>query len=400
MSFSLTQFGSSGPRDDRRRRLMTEERALAAGTVATTAASPTSRVTTPPVHKTQRYGDAEFLDRQPSLLELLPQRLIGWALILLVGLGLIAGIEALYVWTPKLTAALGQKPAGVRLAVFDLAGRGSLAAWFSSLALLAASLVAVLVYSVRRHQMDDYQGRYRVWLWAALCCFLMASDAAAGLHEGFRDLMTLATGAPLLGDGSIWWVIGYTLLLGAVGIRLLIDAWPCRPSTAALLLAAGAYLAAVIVRMEWLPGAEADRRVLIVQGTAMAGHLLLLLAMGLHARYVLADARGLVPSRPKKSPPKAKKTDLDSESAGGDDAWVAVDSPHGSPQPVLRRASAVAAAAPAPAPSSPTLLSSSRPSPSDSPDKKLSKADRKALKNRLIQERLKRQQQAKGAWGG
>jgi hypothetical protein len=380
---------------------MTEERALAAGTTATTAASPNSRVTTPPVHKTQRYGDAEFLDRQPSLLELLPQRLIGWALILLVGLGLIAGIEALYVWTPKLTAALGQKPAGVRLAAFDLAGKGSLAAWFSALVLLAASLVAVLVYSVRRHQVDDYQGHYRVWLWAALCCFLMASDAAASLHEGFRDLMTLATGAPLLGDGSIWWVIGYTLLLGAVGLRLLMDAWPCRLSTAALLLAAGAYVAAVIVRMQWLPVVEAERRVLIVQGMAMAGHLLLLVAMGLQARYVLADARGLVPSRPQKSPTKkAKKTDLDGESAGGDDAWVAVDSPHGSPQPVLRRASAVAAAAPAPAPSSPTLLSSSRPTPSDSPDKKLSKTDRKALKNRLIQERLKRQQQAKGAWGG
>ena len=276
---------------------------------------------------------------------------------------------------------MGQKPAGVRLAVFDLAGRGSLAAWFSSLALLAASLVAVLVYSVRRHQMDDYQGRYRVWLWAALCCFLMASDAAAGLHEGFRDLMTLATDDPLLGDGSIWWVIGYTLLLGAVGIRLLIDAWPCRPSTARYCWRPapfrGRHRADGVV-----PGAEADRRVLIVQGTAMAGHRLLLLAMGLHARYVLADARGLVPSRPKKSPPKAKKTDLDSElPAVTTPGWRSIR------RTVLRSRSCggLRPWRPPPPLPLPLLFLIVSPVAVGSPDKKLSKADRKALKNRLIQ---------------
>ncbi len=187
MSFSLTQFGG-GPGDQRRRRLFTEERAAAAGIAAAAAASPTSRVTTPPVHKTQRYGDAEFLDQQPSLLDLAPRRLIGWALIFLAGAMLIAAIEALSVWMPRLTAVLGHRPPVGPIAAFDLGGKGSLAAWFSSLLLLAASLVAVLVYSVRRHQVDDYRGRYRVWLWAALCWFLMASDAAASLHEGFRDL--------------------------------------------------------------------------------------------------------------------------------------------------------------------------------------------------------------------
>ncbi len=240
MSLSLTQF-DGGPDDQRRRRLFAEDRSTD-GTDGTAAASPTSRVTTPPVHKTQRYGDADFLDQQPTLLDLAPRRLIGWALVLLAGSASIALLEALYVWTPRLTAILGHRtsvpPGG--LAAFDLDGKGSLAAWFSSLTLLAASLVAMLVYGVRRHQVDDYRGRYRVWLWAALCWFLMATDAASSLHEGFCNLMTLLTGSPLLGDGSIWWVIGYALLLGAVGARLLLDMWSCRLSIAALLLAGGA----------------------------------------------------------------------------------------------------------------------------------------------------------------
>ncbi len=386
MSFSLTQFGG-GPGDQRRRRLFTEERAGAAGIAGAAAASPTSRVTTPPVHKTQRYGDAEFLDQQPALLDLAPRRLIGWALIFLAGAMLIAAIEALSVWMPRLTAVLGHRPPVGPIAAFDLGGKGSLAAWFSSLLLLAASLVAVLVYSVRRHQVDDYRGRYRVWLWAALCWFLMASDAAASLHEGFRDLVTLLTGTALLGDGSIWWVIGYALLLGAIGVRLLLDMWPCRLSTAALLAAGGTYAAAVPLRLGWLSVEDPVRRVMVLQGAVMGGHLLLLLAMGLHLRYVLADARGLLPPRAKKAAkPSAKKGTQKSPAA--DDPWVTVDSPHGSPQPVLRRASAVAAAAPAAT------------TPPAAAQNKLSKAERKALRNRLVQERIKRQQQAKGAWGG
>ena len=230
---------------------------------------------------------------------------------------LIAAIEALSVWMPRLTAVLGHRPPVGPIAAFDLGGKGSLAAWFSSLLLLAASLVAVLVYSVRRHQVDDYRGRYRVWLWAALCWFLMASDAAASLHEGFRDLVTLLTGTALLGDGSIWWVIGYALLLGAIGVRLLLDMWPCRLSTAALLAAGGAYAAAVPLRLGWLSVEDPVRRVMVLQGAVMGGHLLLLLAMGLHLRYVLADARGLLPPRREEGRQTKREKGHAKESRGG-----------------------------------------------------------------------------------
>ncbi len=388
MSFSLTQFGRSGPHDDRRRRLLTENRSPAGGAAAPIA-SPASRVVPAPVHKTERYGDALFLDQQPAILDFLPRRLLGWALCLVAGLVLIAGIEALYVWMPRLTAALGQRAAGTRIAALDLAGKGSLAEWFSSLALLAASVLAVLVYSVRRHRMDDYRGYYRVWLWAALCWFLMATDAAASLHEGFRDLMTLVTGTPLLGDGSIWWLIAYALLLGSIGARLLIDMWPCRLSMSALVLAGSAYVVFAVMQLGWGSVEPPARRIMIQQGAAMAGHLLLLLAMGLQARYVLLDARGLLPPRRRKSAATGDNERTAKRSTAADDAWVAVDSPHGSPQPVLRRASAVVpAAAPAAAPSA-----------APPAQEKLSKADRKALKRRLLEERRNRQKEG-GAWGG
>ena len=329
------------------------------------------------------------------------RRLIAFAVIFLALSLLIAGLEALYAWMPTLAAdglnfrvsengtvpvTHGQRT--VDFTALDLAGKGSLAAWFSSLVLLAASLAAVLVYTVRRHRMDDYHGRYRVWLWAALCWFLVATDTAAGLHEGFRDLMTALTGTPLLGDGTIWWMIAYGLLLGSVGTRLLIDIWPSRLSMIALLLAACAYVAAALVQLQlgWPAIPSGAGRVMFQQGSAMAGHLLVLLAMGLQARYVLADARGLLPPRRRK--PAATPGDKGAATATADDPWVAVDSPHGGPQPVFRRASAVTATA--------TTTATTAAAPVQ---RKLSKADRKALKNRLIQERLKRQQKADTAWG-
>ena len=114
---------------------------------------------------------------------------------------------------------MAQTGHGGRLAMFDLPAAGSLGTWFSSLLLLAATMVALVVYGIRRHKTDDYHGRYRIWLWAALGMLLTATDVAANLHEGFRDLMTAATGTRLLGDGSVWWAIPAIFLLGAIGSR-------------------------------------------------------------------------------------------------------------------------------------------------------------------------------------
>jgi hypothetical protein len=386
------------------------------GFVATTA-DPTSRVGTPPIHKTERYGDAVFLEQQPVLLDLIPQRLLVFGLLLVAGLGLIGTLEALYAWMPALAQQTGGRP----IAALDLSIRGSLAAWLSSLGLLAASIAAVLVYTIRRHRVDDYHGHYRVWLWAAMCWFLMATDLSSGLREGFRDLMIWVAGTRLLGDGSLWWVMAYGLLLGSIGVRLLIDMWPCRLSSAALLLAAGCYVAATSMHLGWPTFGGGTREILCQQGAAMAGHLWLLLAMGLHARYVLRDAQGRLPHRPVKTaekksrwlvlpkwhfPKKTPKTaslSLHSEgaedegSSTADGEWIAVDSPHGSAPPVLKRVSAPLAPAPAPSPTpvarpAPAAVATS-PAASGTAEHKLSKAERKALKQRLIEAQRQRQRQ-------
>ena len=322
------------------------------------------------------------MDDSLRLIDLIPRRLTTFGLWLLAGITAVVGLEALYAWMPELAPMTTDG----RVAALDLDGEGSLAAWFSSVVLVLACLTAVIVYTIRRFKTDDYQGYYRIWLWAAMCWLLMSIDEASSLHEGFKEMMTRATGTPLMGDGSIWWVVPYAFLLGAVGSRLLLDMRSCRLSTAAILAAAGCYVLAVVTQLGWILPESGARGVMLEEGAEMIGNLLLLLAMGLHARYVVLDAEGLLPSRKVKSDDALEEEEEEEESSSDAGEWIKVDSAHATHQPVLKRTGRVAKAA-------------VKDEPEESPvRRKLTKAERKALRKRLVQQQLQRERKQHDRW--
>jgi len=411
---SASQFRRSGQRDERRRRLFAEEAfGTPSGRRVLRRRSSASGPDELPSRKSANYGDAEFMEEASRLIDLVPRRLPVFAAILAAGLTAIVGLELLY--------SYGQSAALVELthdkqgvAAFDLDGEGSLAVWFSSTTLSLAALTAVLVYSVRRYRTDDYQGRYRIWLWAAMCWLLMSIDETSSLHEGFKEMMVVVTGARLFGDGSIWWVAPYFFLLGAVGSRLLVDMWECRLSSAALLTAAACYVLAVVTQLQWILPESGARGVMLEEGAEMLGNWLLFLAMGLYARHVILDAEGLLPRR------ELAGNDL---RKGGDDEWIMVDEPHRTPGLLRRRRAAKAAARSAAARTARTVRSDlevepdfeyveeedvevAEPEPEDDLDppnpigRKLTKQEKKALRKRLLRERIQRERQQRKKWKG
>jgi hypothetical protein len=328
------------------------------------------------------------MDEQLRLIDLVPRRLGAFGLWLLGGLLIIAGLELLYWWMPQLGPYTSQDG---KVAAFDLDGEGSLAVWFSSVTLLLAGLVAILVYTVRRHRRDDYQGHYRVWLWAALCWFVMSVDETSSLHEGFKEMMKLVTGTPLAGDGSLWWIIPYFFLLGAVGSRLLVDMWESRLSSAALLTTAVCYGVAVVAQVGWILPTADPRVIMLEEGAEMLGNLMLLLAMALHARYVILDAEGLLPRREPKAgyeDEEEEEEEYEEESPSAADDWLKVDLAHETPPPSRRRKPA-------------RRKTASQPALEASPvSRKLTKQERKALRKRLLRERLERERKERTKWGG
>jgi len=325
------------------------------------------------------------MDEQLRLTDLIPRRLPIFAILLVVGLAMVVGLEILYAWMPELSA----RTTDGRVAALDLDGEGSLAVWFSSFVLLLAAAMALVVYSVRRHRQDDYQGYYRIWLWAAACWMLMSIDETSSLHEGFKEMMVWVTGARVFGDGSIWWVAAYGFLLGAVGSRLLLDMRECRLSASALVTAAGCYVLAVVAQLGWILPESGARGVMLEEGAEMIGNLMLLLAMGLHARYVILDAEGLLPERERTRVGESGEDEEDQMAVPspapsrqfpiGIGRSARVDPPHPAPQP---------AAAPA---SQPVAMTGS---PASAPvQRKLTKAEKRALRQRLLQKRRLREQQ-------
>ena len=258
-------MGHSG-RDDRRRRLLAEDPTAATGEPGDAATLERGRQTK---HKSENYGDAEFLQKQARLTDMVPRRLLSSILLLKVGIAVICGLVALYITTPRLLHTPDARPAAA-----ILGGPGSLSNWFASLLLLAAGFLAVVNYTVRKHKMDDYRGRYRVWLWAAACWFLMATDVAASLHQAFQQTMITLTHTPIVGDGTIWWLAPAIVLVGATGTWLLIDMRSCRLASTALVLAAIAYGVALVAFLHGVRMPSELASLLLLQVSLLAGHLL------------------------------------------------------------------------------------------------------------------------------
>lgn len=299
----------TGHLDDRRRRVLTEE-VIGAAAPADAADEAGGR---------RRRSDDGAKGARMSLKsrrvnDLVPR---GWLAIagwLTLAVLLIAGLEALYFYMPKLAPSTTDG----RVAALDLDGEGGLAVWFSSTLLLLAAGMTWIVYGMRRQQPDDYHGHYRVWLWAAVCWAVMSLDESASLHEAFKELMSQQTGQRLYGDGSLWWVISYGVVLGAVGLRLVWDMRLYRLSTAVFLAAGTCFALAVAAQLELILPASGARGVMLEEGLEMVGDVLLLLAMTLHARYLIFVAEGIITPRKVKAkrrrssesaPPKRRSDD-------------------------------------------------------------------------------------------
>jgi hypothetical protein len=384
------QFRRSGQRDERRRRLLSDEH-LAGGESISPA--PTRRRTAVR-HKSEHYGDAEFLDHARRLIDLVPRSLVVWLLLILAGVTSIVGLEALH--ASMLDWRL-ERP----IAAFELGANGGLAAWFSSLLLVAATVAATIVYSVRRQRTDDYRGRYRIWLAAAACCFLLATNEATNLNAALQALVATASGSAISGQGSAWWVGAYVLVLGAVAIRLTIDMRESRLALGALLLTGVTVLVGALFGLEALRCATAAGQVMVVEGARMSAHLLLLVSIGLFARHVLLDAEGQLPRRTARAPR------VDKAQPPADNAPPAAEG-HATGSAVARPADPPHALA-APKFSSPAAPRDEVEAETDrrgddeelvaaETERKLSKVERKALRHKQLQDRLKREQQSRTKW--
>jgi hypothetical protein len=221
---------------------------------------------------------------QLRLVDLVPKRARTYALVFFTGVLVVGTLEALY----KCLPILAPMTTDGRVATFDLEGEGSLAVWFSCATLELAALTALAAWLIRRRTPNATAPH--ILLVAAACWLVMSIDECASLHEGFKELMSHGTGHRLHGDGTIWWVIAYSLVLSVVGWRMLSELLRAPAALVSLFATGGFYAIAVAAELAWLIPNKGETEVMLEEGCEMIGNLCLLLSMGLYARFTALAA--------------------------------------------------------------------------------------------------------------
>ena len=195
-------MGGSLGRDGRRRRVLNEEMAAASATQAAVRAS--KDLTT---NKTPRstYGEAASSPNHVRVSDFVPRRASTLWFVWALGLLVVSGLVALDYYQDALWPWLGETPASGN-ALLSTSGAGSIGSWFASVVLLLTAAHGVFIYSTRRHRLDDYRGRYRVWLWAALACLLLSINSITGIHAVLAATVARCVGWTALPGHAVWWL--------------------------------------------------------------------------------------------------------------------------------------------------------------------------------------------------
>ncbi|MHB8973667.1 MAG: hypothetical protein ACYC4N_24800 [Pirellulaceae bacterium] len=378
-----------------------------------------TRVAAGPV---KSYTEAVLAGHQPRVVDLIPTRPWTISVLILLAISMATGLEALYgqLALGYSVLTLAQVPA------VDLDAPGSVADWFLSGLLLVAAGLGMLTSLIRRHRIDDYRGRYRVWYWVVPLLLAASLNQVADLSTSLRTALLVLAGIPDYPDAPLIWVVAWTVAAAAVGVRLAIEMRACRLAVVSLAMALASYAAVGATQQNWVLAGPSTLRVMAVAGFRLAATISLFLALCLYSRYVFRDASGEVASKPRRAAPKARPRRKRDESAvkpakpvepaaaassRPSGAKIRIDAPHTTttsadaavpkvkpaepkaadapPATAKRRMSAPAVVAKAVVDSSDDELSDEADQDDDADGEKLSKAERRRL--RKLQRRDRQQ---------
>lgn len=261
-----------------------------------------------------RYGEQAGIEHHPQITDYIPRRKRALIVVLTAGLGVAAAAEALSHFAEPIAASVAGLAAGdVRHQLAE-----GLAAWSSAVALLLCAALARIVYSLRRHRVDDTKGRYRVWRWVNWGATLLSVNAVVGAHSMASNLLHSATGWSLTTGGAEWWLAPAALVGGWIAVRTLLEISESRSAASIFMLGMACYLAAAAGALGLSPAVLGPWADVLTNSLPLAGHTFTLVGLMLFARYVVLDVQGLIDHAPKRAAKpkrqrKAKEQDDDAE---------------------------------------------------------------------------------------
>ena len=266
------------------------------------------RLADEPANDADSYTPAMRRSRS-SAERLAPLRLFSIGLLVFAALATVGLIELLHLAGRWLGAALGTD----EVAALNLDGTRNLSHWFASTLLVACALLAVYIFSMRRHRIDDYHGRYRVWIWMCLAALVASGVETADLAKLAHSLVGQAAAASAV-DVALVWPLAVAALLAAIGVRLLIEVRRSLPAGGALVLSAMLFLAGAVIERTGLGEFSNISVLLVARGLWLAGYVFIFATFLLFARHVTLDVDGFTTQPPRRGKRgKGGSRDSDSE---------------------------------------------------------------------------------------
>ena len=233
------------------------------------------------------YGSKARNQCERRVMDFIPLRRLTIVAILTVALLLVAGATTLHVYISSLADVLRpDEVVGLRLDE-----PRNISHWLASTFLSLAALSATLIYLLRRHRADDYHGRYRVWLWAAIGCLVLSLLETTDMALVVRGICRRAAEFCSL-DPAIIWPILATSFWALAGLRVLIEIRRSRLATVALVLGGLALATAIVVEQGWIVEIGAKVRPAAERSAYLTGYAFVLTAFLCYARQVVLDVMG------------------------------------------------------------------------------------------------------------
>ena len=242
---------------------------------------------------TPRYGAGANIENHPQVTSFVPRRFRTLSLIALGGFAAstVAELAAHYA---KPLSELAQVISPQEITeIFST----RLVAWTSAALLLLTVGYTRLIFSLRRHRVDDYRGRYRVWRTAGWTAMLLSINAVLGTHGLVARYFGNLADWQLLSTNAGWWLAPAAFVGGWLLMKLIADVSECRSAMVAYLLAMACLIVAGVHSAGWSPAWAAAWPTLLSQSLPLAGYTMLLVGSLLFARYVILDVQGLIEHR-------------------------------------------------------------------------------------------------------
>lgn len=251
------------------------------------------------------YANTVGHDGGRRVVDLLPHGRVALTLAILAALMSVGLLSAVDIWSPSIGTLLGDP----QLEVLRLDAQRGIAPWLASMLLAGCAPLAWLIYSLRRHRVDDYNGRYRVWLWIGLASLVGSMLESSDLGLLLKAACRRACGVCSLEATAVWNSCG-ALLLVAAALRLLIEVRHSRPAIAAWTASGVALVLSTAMVSPWLeivvtafpPAARA---------CWLVGYVFFLATLLLYVRFVRLQIEGVValPKRVRKVRVKTAQPD-------------------------------------------------------------------------------------------